>query len=301
MKSDDEQIQFMNELMIEIDKTKCNNILLSSECFHLYNNANFKKIFSECFNIKIICYLRRQDLFVESIFGQNVRDIVFKEKKSFGEFVKSKEESLFYLRELEKWEVLARPENFFVRVYEPSKFVRNDVVADFCSIFDINSDSDRFVKNEKNINSSYSRNVSEYKHILNHFYEKQSNKLLYILELYSRVELDEDQEINRLSFFDDDSRSEFIKRFKSNNELVHKKYGVGSSFLFDNTVNKTKSTYSGLEYSKILSITQYIFQKDKDIFEEILICLDADIMKTNNSPMLASIKKAFEVVNSEQS
>ncbi|PIP80496.1 MAG: hypothetical protein COW84_04950 [Gammaproteobacteria bacterium CG22_combo_CG10-13_8_21_14_all_40_8] len=301
MKSDDEQIQFMNELMIEIDKTKCNNILLSSECFHLYNNANFKKIFSECFNIKIICYLRRQDLFVESIFGQNVRDIVFKEKKSFGEFVKSKEESLFYLRELEKWEVLARPENFFVRVYEPSKFVRNDVVADFCSIFDINSDSDRFVKNEKNINSSYSRNVSEYKHILNHFYEKQSNKLLYILELYSRVELDEDQEINRLSFFDDDSRSEFIKRFKSNNELVHKKYGVGSSFLFDNTVNKTKSTYSGLEYSKILSITQYIFQKDKDIFEEILICLDADIMKANNSPMLASIKKAFEVVNSEQS
>ncbi len=75
-------------LMDEFNASGCSTMIVSAEGLSAPNPAvpEFFKRFADDFDIEVICYLRRQDLFVESLYNQMLRDPEAGEQRTIGQF-----------------------------------------------------------------------------------------------------------------------------------------------------------------------------------------------------------------------
>jgi hypothetical protein len=75
-------------LMEEFQASGASTMIVSAEGFSAPNSGvpEFFKRFLGDFDIEVICYLRRQDLFVESLYNQVLRDPGAGERRTIGEF-----------------------------------------------------------------------------------------------------------------------------------------------------------------------------------------------------------------------
>lgn len=267
MKSNEEQKLYLDELEKAIITSDCKNILLSSECFHLYNNNNFISKFKDKYNIKIICYLRRQDQYLESIYAQNVRDLVYREKLSFKEFTDSFLDRLCYSKMLKNWEKLAQKKDFIIKVYDKNSFLNQNIIDDFLDIFSIPIHKDTsFVFDTSIVNISYAPYVTLYKVLLNYLPIEQSERLNYLLQRYSN---ETKESPKKLSFMEDTERVELLDKFKEDNNYILNNYNIDSQTLFTDKLELGVKKVN-LDKDTILNITKFIYDHNSKVLKDLL-------------------------------
>lgn len=133
------------ELKEEIERTKCEKIIISTEAFSLLTTKYFlgeeapkqvkKLLASSKFNFKIIANVRRQDEYLVSQYNQHVKTHNFWNLYSgnIREFYEDKKELFDFDLILERWEREFGKENIIVGVYNKS----TDSVMEFMSLFDV--------------------------------------------------------------------------------------------------------------------------------------------------------------------
>jgi len=295
MKRHNEQLVYLNELKQKIIHTGCTNVLLSSECFHLYNSDIFINQFAKDYNVKIICYLRQQDAFLESIYKQEVQDIVFKENRSFQQYKDAKKESLYYFDFLKRWEKLTSSDNIIIKNFDTQQFVNQNIIDDFLSIFDIENDEQKFILTKDKVNVGFSRNVTEYKLLLNSILTNQTNELVYILHLYSSLEFGNGDPTVALSFMTNKEREKLLTEFEEDSRSIIEHFCTGKTSLFNNKMPPEKNSYSGLSREKILSVTKFIYDRKKEIIQQVYEnCLNN---KSGDALILNAIELLYPAVN----
>ena len=129
----------------QIDDSPCERILLSDEVFwHLEaRHADQRPVaagwiaeqLAGC-EVELLCYLRRQDLWIESWFGQMALGGVNSTSRlPLPEFVALHERIglLDYAAVLADWASAFRGAQIKVRAFEPAQLVGADVISDFCA------------------------------------------------------------------------------------------------------------------------------------------------------------------------
>lgn len=153
------------------------NIILSDEllCKSSVRRENFWTNVLEDFHklgceLKVIVYLRRQDLFIESLWNERVKSKHF-ETQSFTEYLedgKVFEWPLDYYEFLKKTEKYINRENLIVRVYEKKQFEKegHSIFSDFlqCTGLEL---TDEYTKETVKKNLGLRGNFIEIKRIIN--------------------------------------------------------------------------------------------------------------------------------------
>lgn len=153
------------------------NIILSEEIIWRYCNnienfwedvvEDFKKI--NC-RVKVVVYLRRQDLLVQSLWNQSVKAYA-KSVLTFQEYIEKKVYSYFpldYYEQLSKIARVIEKENMIVRVYENRQFEGNEATihSDFLKAIGLEM-NEEFSKANMARNIGLDNNYVELKRILN--------------------------------------------------------------------------------------------------------------------------------------
>jgi len=134
------------ELVKEISKSDCKNIIISSEAFYLISTNLFlgkeapyklyELLGGEKFNFKIISYLRRQDEYVETQYNQYIKTHNFYNLYSDDilKFYNEKKDLFDFNTILKSWEGVYGLENMIVNTYDKN----SDVVDSFLKILNLN-------------------------------------------------------------------------------------------------------------------------------------------------------------------
>ena len=157
----------------------------------LYNDMliRIKQLFDD-FSIKIVCYVRRQDFFIESHYNQLNKRIghmngaysVLKECRNYQEFIKSTNDYPFidftgpeyfndisiydfkntcYYECLSRWAEVFGKENIIVKPFEKAQFNKGLIKDFFIDVLKINENKLKELK-EMHINEKISRDLVEY-------------------------------------------------------------------------------------------------------------------------------------------
>jgi hypothetical protein len=217
-----------------------------------------KELLSGFEEIKIICYLRRQDLWFESIYNERVKH--WKHKgNSFNDFLNGIKENHF-LEQLDLWAEVFGCENIIVRPYEKNQLVDGNVVDDFYSVFDLLSICSLYPapENMNTINPRLSRDVLEFQKIVyrldldpieRHYWQQALWQVSEdILSIYGEPE-------SWQWFLSPEERKSLLNRFTLSNTHVAQKYlGRADGVLFLEPINLDNGMYPGLSIEKAIDI-----------------------------------------------
>ena len=133
----------------QIEQTSHTKVLISEEVFwHLFERRPDEKVsilewVREKFQpheVKVICYLRRQDKWIESWFNQLTKtDVNHYSRMSYADFILAYENQgmLDYNVAIDPWARAFGEKNLIVRSFEKSQFINGDIIQDFLSILGI--------------------------------------------------------------------------------------------------------------------------------------------------------------------
>lgn len=195
------------------------NIIISTELlFELGGKpqmAPLNKFIKDHFkSVKVLCYLRRQDNYLVSLYQQwiktnhkNVRGI------SIAEFV-SKYKGNNYYETLRPWSVLFGKENIRVRVYEKSKFINGSIFDDFLFCIDITNTESFIPPPKSQTNHSINVEITEILNLCDFTTVDQLNEIIPEISVNT-------SSINLLSTED---RITILDRYKKSNKLVLKEF-----------------------------------------------------------------------------
>lgn len=130
------------QLKQEIAETSASRILVSSEYFPDVTAEEaqwYIDELSDVCQISIIVYFRRPDDFVESWFAQSFKAGNLRVNKEHLQLRLIEEKILNYRFHVDKWAKLLGHEHVFVRPYQRSKLLNQNVVEDFLALFDLES------------------------------------------------------------------------------------------------------------------------------------------------------------------
>lgn len=158
------------QFYIELEKLLENkNIILSSEQFYIYWDETLKilgEIRDRFPNLLVVIYFKRQDLYMESSWGECVKWGLDSDLHSFSEHEDHKNQSDYYGRVLELCKILKK-EQLIIRPYERTEGVCDfDVVTDFLRILGLDKFKNEFVFGEEE-NKRLSRDCLELMRLCN--------------------------------------------------------------------------------------------------------------------------------------
>ena len=206
-----------------IANVAANRLIISSEVFLVGLNTAFSDVSQMVkklhymvgdYNVKIIVYLRRQDTFIESSYGES---ICAGNSREFKEFCSISIDiyGLDWYRLLTLYAEYFGKENIIVRPYEKEQLKDGTVVTDFFSLLGIPFES---IKQEANeyVNRSYNRSSLEIARICNSNLSKDDRRKLQLLLQASNVK----QPFEDFSFFSPKERRELIDYYDESNSEV---------------------------------------------------------------------------------
>lgn len=223
----------IGELFKEYD-----NVVLSEES--LWNSAeknyfnkqlwaDLKKKSAEMnFDIKIVVYLRRQDLFVQSYWAQQVKETY---TRSFEQFLKGKMHRNLKLDYYERLSQVAEhigKENMLVRVYEKSQYqgTDNTLISDFLETIGLDL-TDEYLKPERErVNRSLSGVYLETKRRMNIFDEFKVKQSYFSHLLQKVVDKNDDHTAfdANVCFTDPQQLKDYMANFAESNSKVAKEF-----------------------------------------------------------------------------
>lgn len=287
------------------------NIVLSDEqiWYKCKKSENFWKDVLENFrkigcDVKVIVYLRRQDLLVQSLWNQNVK-MFRKTAMSFQKCVKSHYFDYFpldYYEHLKSIEKDVGKENLIVRAYERGRFggVEQTIFSDFFECIGL-ALTDQFTKEGLKTNFSLEGNYLEIKRLINRVPEYREMK-----DFLSRPVLNgstcytlrgENEKPNMFTYED---QVAFQKQFEESNQKVADEYlGRGGEPMFYDPVSESKkwAVKEELMYRDVITtMTEAFCNQEKKIR-----ALEKDIQELrtemNSNPLIRlgrKLKKFFK-------
>lgn len=122
--------------------------------------------------LKIIVYLRRQDLFLQSLWAQGVKSGARRKEFTFDKYIKLNKNCLDYHKRCCQIRDIVGEGNIIVRVYEKQQFegINKDLLTDFLKAIGYNYNKP-FVLLKNTVNPSLSGIYLETKNILNKYDE----------------------------------------------------------------------------------------------------------------------------------
>jgi hypothetical protein len=255
----------------QIYQSSLDKILISEELFwHLFENNHEKrkkaiewiKEYLSDFQVKVICYLRRQDSWIDSWYNQLVKTDVSKlscmEIEEFVDFYK-KNGLLNYDDVLSEWSAQFGAENIIVRPFEKAQLKNNDILHDFCSLLSI-SDLEGITCPVEHV--SLKSSACAFSLIYNR--TKKSKQFKPRIDTMMR-KLSEDVKSGE-KFLPKSIAQELLILAKESNKKVAEKYLNSHNLFHDNDVSNDYQEYSGLNVDELAEILSFIFiEQQSDI------------------------------------
>jgi len=232
----------------------------------------FKEAFCE-FDIKIVCYLRRQDDYIESLYNQWVKgingelyDIIFnnpsaKENKfktdevsapniHMAKFVNGTLDADYYAH-LSEWAAVYGKENIIVKIYEKSRFPRGAEYDFLTDILGFDDNSLAGLKLNEEVNAGFIKDIIEYK--------TASRLFDFAREIYALNDapaLSYLRANNKKNILTAKQSSEILEYYKKSNEKIAIEYlHRGDGALFTEKPREEKDDYPGLSLQAALDIS----------------------------------------------
>lgn len=245
------------------------NVILSAEEIYEYDTDSFIwRMTEHSPNIKILVYLRRQDLYVESRWNQIVKDDRCYQG-TFNQYVEESDrwDEGHYLEKLEKMSDIIGKENITIRVYEQGQLLNGNAVEDFFQTIGIKGYADK--GRGKHGNDSLEGELIEVKRAINQIYDVQkygtSRAWSDVLKrVYMKTP---DSARGGRSYFSPNERSKYLSQYEDENReiaysFLHRDDG---KLFYDEIVNLPKSNY---EISDVMQMA--IQELMKEAFEQII-------------------------------
>lgn len=225
--------------IVEKEMRKGNNIILSDESIwyrQFWDTWNKKPFWENVkekadqygYQIKVIAYIRRQDLFVESYWNTAIRGDT-RSKLSFHDYVKKKKYEfceIAYEKQIQRMSEIFDKDALIIRPFEKEQFAgkNHDLVSDFLESLDIEY-TDDFQMTDEAANTAVSGNYLEIKRLFNQItaYPKYQNFLRYPVQRASSV-ADQYGEERNTAYFGDMERKEFLSVYEQGNEWIAKEF-----------------------------------------------------------------------------
>lgn len=206
--------------------------------------------------VKVIVYLRRQDLFLQSKWAQNVKETM---QKSFFEYFQVQKLELDYYQRLCELSELVGKEQVLVRVYEKQQFegVNKDLLSDFFVLTGLQHDEE-FVGEDGIRNPSLGGIYLETKRKLN-YHPQFATKLNFVVPyLFALAERDSDvASYSTNKYFTYEQQMEVLAQFaESNGKIAREFLGREDGILFRDVIEKVEGEqeeYTEQEYFQILA------------------------------------------------
>lgn len=255
-----ESFYAMNSFFSKLHDKECADYWYSERC--MINN--FRNCFPEGTNPRIICYFRRQDKFLESMYGQVVKSVV-SYAGDINQFYEDLIESMDYAGHMDIWAEIFGIDNIQVRSYENAK---TNICEDFLKNVLAIENTDIFVMKNMRINERLNRDVLEYKLILNHmnipFVERYMNK--QALSSVSKFMMDDGKYDN---YLDPCQRDKVLRACEKGNDRLQSVYKMDAFPVFN--IEKSLATwrpYPGLSVDKSIEITmRYLYLRNSFSFK----------------------------------
>ncbi len=216
--------QFKNyQKLVSLVRAKKKHVILSNEAFSLMDDPSpIRTALGDAETI-IICYLRRQDNFIQSYYNQEV-----KHAGNYCEIMAYQPPTtLNYDEMLARWIKVFGKENIVVRPYEKQQFKNQDLIADFLEIIGLDLTAD-FKKLKKNANPRLPTETIEYMRLLNCLIKdkKQRKKVKIRLMDYSAGRFEDGTEaiFHNHALFSPNQKREIIARYEASNQGVARDY-----------------------------------------------------------------------------
>jgi hypothetical protein len=212
--------QFKNyQKLVCLGRAKKKHVILSNEAFSLMDDVSPIRAALGDVETIIICYLRRQDDFIQSYYNQEV-----KHAGNYNEIMAYQPPTnLHYDKLLARWVKVFGKENVVVRPYEKQQFKNQDLIADFLEIVGLELSAD-FKKLKKNANPRLPTETIEYMRLLNCLIKdkKQRKKVKIRLMDYSAARFKDGTEsvFYNHALFSPDQKREIIARYDVSNQGV---------------------------------------------------------------------------------
>ncbi len=261
--------------------TKYERIILTDES--IWNNPKNVKRFAEDMKqaeiaLKLVAYLRRQDLYLQSQWAQNVKENM---TIDFYNYTKQFKIKMNYYDQLCKLRDIVGAENLMVRPYEKQQFAEGNLLIDFMNTVGIER-TDSFVFQEKADNLSLSGIYLETKRMLNRHEAFATRANFIVPYLYQVMEMNDDvQFYSANKFFTYDQQMEFLSQYLEGNAMVAREFlGREDGIMFYDEITRIEGS------SETFTTEEYM-----DVMAQIVLIQQEKIDKLNRKRLEAIAKK----------
>ncbi|MGK0442157.1 MAG: hypothetical protein ACJA0N_001964 [Pseudohongiellaceae bacterium] len=258
------------DLVIEAEKTGAKKIVVSSEHFFLTDPKLLPVDLLSEFDVKVICYVRRQDDVMISSYFQEVKMGVVDNGGDIYEYAANplRLSLLDYKPVLDSWAKQFKRENIIVRVFEdiPST---STIFEDFMGVIDEPVEGLKFPAHR--INASPTRDIFEFIRKID-LYSNSNYRRWPLWASLRRVaeDLDNNESYDAKSIFPNAIRNKILQQFEQSNSDVAREYlGRESGKLFSvENISDTEIEYPGDTLERFVAISTGVFAlQQRQIFQ----------------------------------
>ena len=188
--------------------------------------------------IRVTAFFRRQDLLVESVFKQWVKDPAVRLNKQVEKFVSVQAPNLNYLAVTQAWEALEATEIVSVRLYSKAM----NPVSEFFKILLPGSNYVPAKTAEKIVNPSLDGKALEFKYLINKIDLSPEEDFRLLSFITQKVEVTES-----LDLFGADDRQVYMQQFEESNSRLFDRFALEPFSNMNINSNRTISPLSGRE------------------------------------------------------
>ena len=190
--------------------------ILSSEMFSEHIHMGLMALALDYFErVRVIVYLKRQDILRESIYNQIVKD-----GHECNEFTASTTYNYDFEKFCDRWADVFGEENIVVRPFEKGQLHKDDVLHDFLKVIGIEK-SEGFSFPKQRENKSLPSAVIEFVRASNEF--DKIDQAEFVALCSSFFDLKSGNGVGRM-YQSPHARSDFVKQFAASNERVARRF-----------------------------------------------------------------------------
>ena len=236
-----------DDILFEINQSAqaIRSVIISSEAFSLANIENIRNLsslFEDYFTIKIVYFLRKQDVLAESIRSQAYR--VNQENFNPTRLIQSFEEELNFNYILKKWEAVFELNNINIFEYRGINSLSNNASKAF--------ELPKIINFRKRIvNKTLGRDLLEYIHFYTDIVYADGN-YFECLDALADVERNNPSSIKYKYFYSPETHENIRKRYQAENTEIELRYGINNLFTTktDASMSSLWMPYKGLSETK---------------------------------------------------
>ena len=292
-KAEDERFYEGLDKIKELSSTFPNIVLSDENIWNGYiTRENFWKVLSDALSkrgigLKVIVYLRSQDLVIESYYSQRVK---VKIQMTFQEYLDSEDIDYFqldYYTQLKEIEQAIGKENTIVRVYEKQQYEGNGntLISDFLNVMGLELD-EKYISPDRVVNTSLYGKSLELKRILNGIDSFRTRRKHWLVS-YLKIVQEEDEEKNgapATKFFTYEKRMDFLAKYKEGNEAIAREFlNREDGVLFKDEIVKDYDVVGNYSTEELVLMCGRLLQLQNEDMENRIEALKTELDKAKRA------------------